>query len=78
MGFKDQFQQNQPRQNKLLDMLGFARGIAGNDPKAALQRMANDGMTCTLPNGKVMQINELMQIAEGKTPQQFLSQLGLN
>ena len=40
--------------------------------------MANDGMTCTLPNGKVMQINELMQIAEGKTPQQFLSQLGLN
>lgn len=74
MGLMDHF--NQP-QNKLADIMGAAQRIAGNDPRAALQHMADQGMTCNLPDGRVMPIKDLLTMAEGKTAQQFLSQLGL-
>lgn len=74
MGLMDHFKQPQ---NKLDDIVGAAQRIAGNDPRAALQRMADQGMTCNLPDGRVMSIKDLLAMAEGKTAQQFLSQLGL-
>ena len=74
MGLMDHFKQPQ---SKLDDIVGAAQRIAGNDPRAALQRMADQGMTCNLPDGRVMLIKDLLTMAEGKTAQQFLSQLGL-
>ena len=58
-------------------MLDAARQIVGNDPRKALNQMAENGMTCTLPDGRVMPVSNLVSMAEGKTPQQFLQQLGI-
>lgn len=78
MAFMDQFSQ-QPQQSasRLSEILGLARGMAGNDPRAALQRMSAMGITCNLPDGRTMPVSELMRAAEGKTPQQLLSYLGI-
>lgn len=77
MGFMSQF--NSSRQdNRLSQLMGMARNLAGNDPKATLQTMANNGITCNLPDGRTMSISELLTMAEGKTPQQLLEQLGLS
>jgi hypothetical protein len=59
------------------DILGAAKSIVGNDPRAALQRMAASGMTCNLPDGRTVPIADLIKLADGSTPQQFLSKLGL-
>lgn len=74
MGLMDKFNR-QPSAKP--DILGVAKGIVGNDPRAALQRMADSGMTCNLPDGRTMPISELLSMAEGKSAQQFLSSLGL-
>lgn len=78
MAFMDQFNQ-QPQQSgsKLSEVLNLAKGIAGNDPRAALQRMSEMGVTCNLPDGRTMSVSELMSMAEGKTPQQLLASLGI-
>ncbi len=78
MGFLNQFkQQPQQQANPLPSVLETARQLAGNDPRAALQRMASSGMTCNLPDGRVMSVSDLMKMAEGKTAQQLLDQLGI-
>lgn len=74
MGLMDKFNR-QPSARP--DILGVAKGIVGNDPRAALQLMADSGMTCNLPDGRTMPISDLMSMAEGKTPQQLLSALGI-
>lgn len=74
MGLMDQFRQPQ---NRLSEVLRTAQQIGGNDPKAVLQHMADQGMTCNLPNGKVVPIKDMLTMAEGSTPQQLLSRLGL-
>ena len=78
MAFMDQFRQH-PQQSgsRLSEILGLAKGIAGNDPRAALQRMSAMGITCNLPDGRTMSISDLMGMAEGKTPQQFIDALGI-
>lgn len=58
-------------------MLMAARQLAGNDPRAALQRMADSGMTCNLPDGRTLPVSDLLSMAEGKTPQELLSALGI-
>ena len=78
MAFMDQFNP-QPQQsgNRLSEILSLAKGIAGNDPRAALQRMSAMGITCNLPDGRTMSVSDLMGMAEGKTPQQLLASLGI-
>ncbi len=77
MGLMSQFnQQQQP--NRLTEMIGIAKQLAGNDPRAVIQRMADSGMTYNLPDGRTMTVAELARMAEGKTPQQLLSQLGIS
>lgn len=78
MGFLNQFkQQPQQQSNPLYGMINTARQLAGNDPRAALQRMADNGVTCNLPDGRVMPVSDLLSMAEGKTAQQLLDQLGI-
>lgn len=79
MGFLSQFrkQQQEPRDDSMAQMLDIARQIAGNNPQAAVQRMANSGVSCTLPNGRMVLVSDLVNLANGCTPQQFLDKLGL-
>ena len=78
MGLMDQFR-HQPQQqgSQLSNMLMAAKQFAGNDPRSALQRMADSGVTCNLPDGRTMPVSDLLSMAEGKTPQQLLSALGI-
>lgn len=76
MGFMDRFKQPQ-QSSQPIGMLSAAQKIVGNDPRAALKVMADSGMTCNLPNGKTMSVNDLLSMAEGKTAQQLLDQLGI-
>lgn len=78
MGFMDQFKPNPTRHSSPSDVLGVARQLVGDNPRAALQRMAASGMTCNLPDGRTMPISTLMEMARNSTPQQFLSKLGLS
>lgn len=76
MGFMSQFgQQPQQQVNNPLNMLSAAQKIVGNDPRAALQQMADNGMTCNLPNGSTVSVADLMKAAEGKTAAQFLAEI---
>ena len=77
MGFMSQFKQQQPQRSSLSDLISTAKQIVGNDPNAALQHMIDNGMTCNLPDGRVMSVAQLASMANGKTPQQFLQQLGM-
>lgn len=74
MGLMDQFR---PQGSQLGSILGMAQGIVGNDPRAALQRMAANGVTCNLPDGRVVPVSDLLSMAEGKSAQQLLSELGI-
>ena len=76
MGFMNQFNR-QPQGSSVASLLSAAQQAAGNDPRAFLQTLADNGATVNLPNGKSMAVGDLMQMAEGKSAQQFLAQLGL-
>lgn len=79
MGFMDQFRKQEPTQaSRLSEVIGLAQGIAGNDPRGLVERLAASGATCNLPNGKVIPVSTLASMAEGKTAQQLLSQLGIS
>ena len=75
MGFMDQFKQTQ--QPNIASLISQAKQIGGNDPLAAVQQMADNGITCNLPNGNVMAVSDMLALAKGKTPQQFLKDIGL-
>lgn len=75
MGLMDQFRQ--PQNSRLSEVMGLARQVTNGNPRAFVQQLADSGATCTLPNGKVMSVKDLASMAEGKTPQQLLSELGL-
>lgn len=79
MGLMDQFRPQQQQPSSLSDLFAAARQTVGNnDPRPFLKRISDSGMTCNLPDGRVMRVSDLVSMAEGKTPQQFLSQLGLS
>lgn len=79
MGFMDQFkqqpQQTQQQQPDLSSLLQQAKQMVGNDPRAALAKMQDNGAVVNLPNGKSMSVGELVKMAEGKTALQFLTEL---
>ena len=80
MGFMDQFRQTQPQQIQQPDIIGLAnraRQIGGSDPLAAVKQMADSGVTCNLPNGRMMSVKDMLSLAQGKTTRQFLMDLGL-
>lgn len=76
MGFMDQFNQTAQQAN-FSNLMSQARQIAGSNPLAAVQQMANNGVTCNLPNGRVVSVKEMVAMAQGKSAQQFLQDLGL-
>lgn len=75
MGLMDQFRQ--PQNSRLSEIVQLARNAANGNPRSFVQQLADSGATCNLPNGKVITVKELASMAEGKTPQQLLSELGI-
>lgn len=63
------------QQAQMPDLLQQAKNIVGNDPRAALAKMQDNGTTVNLPNGKVVPVKDLVSMAEGKTAIQFLTEL---
>lgn len=63
------------QQAQVPDLLQQAKNIVGNDPRAALAKMQDNGATVNLPNGKVVPVKDLVSMAEGKTAVQFLTEL---
>ena len=79
MGFMDNLRQRQfqqpMQQTQVPDLLQQAKNIVGNDPRAALAKMQDNGAIVNLPNGKVIPVKDLVSMAEGKTAIQFLTEL---
>ena len=75
MGLMDQFRQ--PQNSRLSEIMSLAQQAANGNPRAFVQQLADSGATCNLPNVKVMSVRDLAIMAEGKTPQQLLSELDL-
>lgn len=81
MGFMDQFRQCQPNQSQqqstpnLSNLLQQARQIVGDDPRAALSKMQDNGTMVNLPNGKVLPVKDVVAMADGKSAMQFLTEL---
>ena len=79
MGFMDRLNQQQRRQQvqspNLSNLLQQAKQIVGNDPHVALAKMQTEGATVNLPNGKVIPVQDVVKMAEGKSALQFLTEL---
>lgn len=79
MGFMDKLKQQQPQQAQstpnLSNLLQQAKQIVGNDPRAALSKMEDNGTMINLPNGKVLPVGDVVAMAEGKSAMQFLTEL---
>lgn len=75
MGFLSQFS-SQPQQSAG-DVISQARQLAeaNGGADAALRHLAESGMTCTLPSGKVMSVKEILDMGKGKTTRQLISEL---
>lgn len=75
---------NQQRQtpaqpsNRLADALSLAQKAANGDPRGFIDQLIQNNQTVTLPDGRSMYVKDLASMAEGKTAQQLLSQLGLS
>jgi hypothetical protein len=61
----------------MLGLLNQAKQIGGDNPLAAVQKMADSGITCNLPNGRTVSVKDMLEMSQGKSLQQFLSDLGL-
>lgn len=78
MGLMEQFAQRTTKTGRTLsDALAFAREVAGNDPRAVIDKLASNGAMVTLPNGRTMSVRDLATMADGMSPQELLSQLGI-
>ena len=77
MGLMEQFSKTPRKPSGLAGILSEARRLGGDDPRAAVQRLADSGATVTLPDGRRMPVSELAAMAEGKTAMQLLIELGV-
>lgn len=79
MAFMNQFgQQPMPtRAGSVFDLLSRVKAVGGNDPLSAVQRMASDGVMCSLPDGRMIPVSDMLSMAQGKSAQQLLQDLGI-
>lgn len=76
MGLMSQYRQRQTPKSKLAEAIMTARGMG--DPKKAIKKLADSGATCTLPDGRVMSVSEIVAMAEGKSAIELLALLGIS
>lgn len=83
MGLMEQLKQRNPQQSQANQSAGGAlpllQQLIGNqDPQALITQLANQGATCTFPNGKTISVADLVNMSAGKTVGQLLGELGIN
>lgn len=60
----------------LASAVGMVRQLAGGNPQGVIDQMIRSGATCTLPNGSVVTVAQLADMARGRSPEQMFSMLG--
>lgn len=58
--------------------MSLAQKVANGNPRGFIDQLIQTNQTVTLPDGRSMYVKDLASMAEGKTAQQLLSQLGLS
>lgn len=82
MGFMSQFQQpnqtQQPQPNgQLANLVSQARQFADENggSQAAIQKLIDSGAKCTMPSGRQLSVKEIVDMSQGKTVSQLITQL---
>lgn len=77
MGFMNQFRQQQQSSNDLSSLFSQAKSLADESggAQAAIQKLIDNGATCTMPSGKVIPVSQIVSMAQGKTVNQLIEQL---
>ena len=82
MGFMSQFNQQQaatPQQpnGQLANLIMQARQLAeeSGGSRAAIQKLMDSGAMCTMPSGKQISVKDIVDMSQGKTVSQLVSQL---
>lgn len=75
MGLMSQFNQQQPSQ--LANVITQARQLANESggSHAAIQKLINSGAVCTMPSGHQISVKDIVDMSQGKTVSQLLTQL---
>lgn len=83
MGFLNQFnQQQQPAQHpqpngQLAGLFSQARQLANESggSQAAIQKLIDSGAKCTMPSGRQVSVKDIVEMSQGKTVSQLITQL---
>lgn len=75
MGLMSQFNQQQPSQ--LSNVITQARQLANESggSHAAIQKLIDSGAVCTMPSGHQISVKDIVDMSQGKTVSQLLTQL---
>jgi hypothetical protein len=75
--FNQQSQQPRPQSNRLNDVIAQARQLASQSggAQAAIEKLSNDGVMCTMPSGRQMSVADIVGMSKGKTTGQLLMEL---
>lgn len=82
MGFMSQFQQpsqtpqSQP-DGQIASLFSQARQFANESggSQAAIQKLIDSGAKCTMPSGRQLSVKEIVDMSQGKTVSQLITQL---
>lgn len=82
MGFMSQFQQpsqtSQPQPDgQVASLFSQARQFANENggSQAAIQKLIDSGAKCTMPSGKQIPVKDIVEMSQGKTVSQLITQL---
>lgn len=82
MGFMSQFQQPtqspQPQPDgQIANLFSQARQLASESggSQAAIQKLIDSGAKCTMPSGRQIPVKDIVEMSQGKTVSQLITQL---
>lgn len=82
MGFMSQFQQSsqapQPQPDgQIANLFSQARQLANESggSQAAIQKLIDSGAKCTMPSGRQVSVKDIVEMSQGKTVSQLITQL---
>lgn len=82
MGFMSQFQQPtqapQPQPDgQIANLFSQARQLASESggSQSAIQKLIDSGAKCTMPSGRQIPVKDIVEMSQGKTVSQLITQL---
>lgn len=82
MGFMNQFQQpcqtTQPQPDgQIASLFSQAKQLANESggSQAAIQKLIDNGAKCTMPSGRQIPVKDIVEMSQGKTVSQLITQL---